>query len=164
MVNWESPFKTFEEFVEMQRRTRSCYSCDAIWGHFGSQMASISQNAPHIKAGKARVLIVFDSKRFAGLPDVPCSKEKDYDISGLTHVYNVLVLRKGTSQNVVAIMEKAMGQAAADPKAKQSLVEWKFRRHTRRLMNEPVSVHNCRKHDSKQIQGGTKDENVNSKA
>jgi tripartite-type tricarboxylate transporter receptor subunit TctC len=158
-VNSESPFKTFEEFVEYAKKNPSALTYATtgngtanhitgelfqkatgiklthvpfpagtpatlamLGGHVGSQIASISQNAPHIKAGKARVLIVFDSKRFAGLPDVPCSKEKDYDISGLTHVYNVLVLRKGTSQNVVAIMEKAMGQAAADPKAKQSLV------------------------------------------
>jgi tripartite-type tricarboxylate transporter receptor subunit TctC len=93
-----------------------------LGGHVTCYLGTPGSLAPHIKAGKARVLIVFDSKRFAGLPDVPCSKEKGYDISGLTHSYQFLALRKGTPRNVVTNVEKVLKQVASESRAKDGLV------------------------------------------
>jgi tripartite-type tricarboxylate transporter receptor subunit TctC len=93
-----------------------------LGGHVSSAIMSPGTLMPYINAGKARALVVFDSKRFSGLPDVPCTKEKGYDIPGPTHTYNVLLMKKGTPQPVVDLMRKVFKQVAEDATAKAGMV------------------------------------------
>ena len=85
-----------------------------LGGHVTCTVMSPGALGAHIKpGGKARVLVVFDDKRFPELPDVPCSKEKGYAVSG--HTYNVLIARKGTPKAVLETLTKLFKQTADDP-------------------------------------------------
>jgi tripartite-type tricarboxylate transporter receptor subunit TctC len=97
-----------------------------LGGHVSATIMSPGSLMTHITAGKARPLVVFDSKRFSGLPNVPCTKEKGYDIPGPTHTYNVLLMKKGTPQPVVDLMRKLHKEVSEDSTAKAGLVRGGF--------------------------------------
>lgn len=51
-----------------------------LGGHVTSYVGSFGTFSSHVKAGRARVLVVFAEERFAPVPDVPTAKEKGYDV------------------------------------------------------------------------------------
>jgi tripartite-type tricarboxylate transporter receptor subunit TctC len=151
-VNSESPFNTFEEFIDYAKKHPGTvtYSTTGIGtanhitgeilmkqtgtqlihvpfiagnqatlamlgGHVSCTIMSAATLTPHIKGGKARVLVVFDTKRFPDIPDVPTCKEKGFDVPGPAHTYNVMIAKKGTPKPVLDILEKLLRETANDP-------------------------------------------------
>jgi tripartite-type tricarboxylate transporter receptor subunit TctC len=49
---------------------------DLLGGHVPSAIVSLAAALPHIQSGQLRVLTVFDTKRYAKLPDVPIVSEQ----------------------------------------------------------------------------------------
>src|SRR5260370_29157213 len=48
---------------------------DLLGGHVPAAIVSLAAALPHIQSGKLRLLTVFDTKRYAKLPDVPAISE-----------------------------------------------------------------------------------------
>jgi tripartite-type tricarboxylate transporter receptor subunit TctC len=49
---------------------------DLLGGHVSAAIVSLAAALPHIQSGKLRLLTVFDTKRYAKLPDVPAVSEE----------------------------------------------------------------------------------------
>jgi tripartite-type tricarboxylate transporter receptor subunit TctC len=49
---------------------------DLLGGHVPAAIVSLAAALPHIQSGKVRLLTVFDTKRYAKLPDVPAVSEE----------------------------------------------------------------------------------------
>ena len=91
----------------------------------GGQVQVIFDNMPsvlpHIKGGKLRALAVTTEKRSDQLPDVPTLDEtvKGYEASA----WFGMGAPAKTPPEVIAVLNKAMNEALADPKIKARLVE-----------------------------------------
>jgi tripartite-type tricarboxylate transporter receptor subunit TctC len=73
-----------------------------------------------IEGGRLRVLAVASPDRMALMPEVPTMQELGY--AGFTHYAFVgLSVPKGTPASAVALLNKALNQALADPVVKQKL-------------------------------------------
>ena len=83
----------------------------------GGHVEAISQHhgevLPHVQAGKARVLGVFEEKRNPIFPDVPTFKESGYDIT--MAVYYLVIGPEGLSPQIVSILHDALKKAMEDP-------------------------------------------------
>ncbi len=90
----------------------------------GGHVEAISQHhgevLPHVQAGKARVLGVFEEKRNPIFPDVPTFKESGYDIT--MAVYYLVIGPKGLSPQIVSILHDALKKAMEDPIFTKSMV------------------------------------------
>jgi tripartite-type tricarboxylate transporter receptor subunit TctC len=64
-----------------------------------------------VKAGKLRVLAVFDPKRLETLPDVPSVKEFGYDVEAAA--WYGLFAPAGTPDDVIARINRAMNEVLA---------------------------------------------------
>src|SRR5258708_19646441 len=49
---------------------------DVLGGHVPAAIVSLAAALPHIQSGRLRLLTVFDTKRYAKLPDVPSIAEE----------------------------------------------------------------------------------------
>lgn len=86
--------------------------------YFGNVAFSLS----HIKGGKVRALGVTSLKRVASLPDTPTLAEQG--LPGFnTAEWNGVFLPKGTPQDVVQRLAKAVQAAVKDPKVKEKLLQ-----------------------------------------
>ncbi len=76
---------------------------------------------PHIQGGKLRALAVTTAKRSEALPDVPTVADTvpGYEASA----WFGMGVPKGTPPEVIAILNKAVNEALADPKIKARLAE-----------------------------------------
>ena len=93
-----------------------------LGGHVTSNGGSFGLFGSHVKpGGKARTLVVFDTKRSPDFPDVPTAREKGYDI--VSYHYVVLIAKKGTPKPVVDTLLKAFKQTADDPDAQSALIK-----------------------------------------
>ena len=84
-----------------------------LGGHVEAAMLHPSELAPHVQAGKARVLTVFEPKRHALFPDAPTARELGYDIT--MGVYYGLIAPKGVPPAVVQTVHDAGRRAVEDP-------------------------------------------------
>jgi tripartite-type tricarboxylate transporter receptor subunit TctC len=84
-----------------------------LGGHVEASMLHPSEIAPHVQAGKARVLAVFEPKRLALFPDAPTARELGYDIT--MGVYYALIAPKGVPAAVVKTIHDAGRRAVEDP-------------------------------------------------
>lgn len=84
-----------------------------LGGHVDLALAHPAPILPHVKAGKIRVLGIFQRNRNPLFPDAPTFKEIGYDIT--LGVYYSLILPKGTPQPVVKIIHDAFKKALEEP-------------------------------------------------
>ncbi|MBI4607452.1 MAG: tripartite tricarboxylate transporter substrate binding protein [Candidatus Rokubacteria bacterium] len=84
-----------------------------LGGHVDVAMAHPAPVLPHIKAGKIRVIGVFQEARNPLFPDAPTFKELGYDVT--LGVYYPLIVPKGTPRAVVQTIHDAFKKALAEP-------------------------------------------------
>ena len=82
-------------------------------------VSSVSASLAQIKAGKARPLVLFGSKRSKALPEVPTLKESGYDIE--YYLWVGLFAPKGTSEAVVSYLRDVLNTAAHTDQFKTAL-------------------------------------------
>ncbi|HUF91942.1 MAG TPA: tripartite tricarboxylate transporter substrate binding protein [Candidatus Limnocylindria bacterium] len=84
-----------------------------LGGHVEASIVHPGEIVPHVEAGKARVLMVFEPTRDPLFPDVPTAKELGHDIT--LGVYYVLIAPKGTPAAVIDKVSTAARKALEDP-------------------------------------------------
>jgi len=84
-----------------------------LGGHVDVAMAHPAPVLPHVKAGKIRVIGVFQDARNPLFPEAPTFKELGYDVT--LGVYYPLVAPKGTPKPVVQVIHDAFRKALAEP-------------------------------------------------
>ena len=82
-------------------------------------VSSVSASLAQIKAGKARPLALFGSKRSQALPEVPTLKESGYDVE--YYLWVGLFAPKGTSDAVVSYLRGVLKTAAHSQQFKAAL-------------------------------------------
>jgi len=89
---------------------------DMISGQCQVMFDNMPSSLPHIKAGKLRALAVTTEQRAAALPDVPTLAEtvKGYEASA----WFGMGAPAKTPKDVIAILNKGINEALADPKMK----------------------------------------------
>lgn len=93
-----------------------------LGGHVTCTMMSPGTIISHTRpGGKDRVLVVFDTKRYPELPNVPTCIEKGYNVIG--HTYMVLVAKKGTPKPVLDTLVKLFKQTCNDPNAQSTILK-----------------------------------------
>ena len=100
-------------------------SAPALTDMIAGQVQVLFDNLPssieHVRAGKLRALAVTTEKRSEGLPDVPTVAETvpGYEASA----WFGMGAPKGTPPEVIAVLNKAINEALADPNIKARLAE-----------------------------------------
>lgn len=84
-----------------------------LGGHVDIALAHPAPILPHVKAGKIRVLGVFQKDRNPLFPEAPTFKELGYDIT--LGVYYPLILPKGTPPSVVKVIHDAFRKGLSEP-------------------------------------------------
>jgi len=94
---------------------------DMLAGTVHVMFDNMPSSLPHIQAGKLRALGVTTAKRSDALPNVPTVGETvaGYEASA----FFGMGAPKGTPPEVIAVLNKAINEALADPKVKQRLAE-----------------------------------------
>jgi len=85
-----------------------------LGGHVSSCGVTTSGFLPHVKAGKAKVLVVLANKRVDSLPNVPTISELGYLNSLFMEIYLISV-PKGTPSAIVKKLEEAFRKAMEVP-------------------------------------------------
>lgn len=73
----------------------------------------LPEAAPHVKAGKVRILAMSTAERHPTFNDIPTFKEKGYNV--VMDLFRGLSLPKGTPSEVVEILQEAFRKGSADP-------------------------------------------------
>ena len=81
--------------------------------HVEGSIAGINETIPHYRAGKLRILAVFDEKRRVPITEIPTMKELGYDITMLT--YTLLIGPKDLPADVVSKIRDAYKKVSGDP-------------------------------------------------
>ncbi len=96
---------------------------ESVPAMLGGHVEAVSQHPAevlaHVKAGKARVLLVFEDKRNPLFPDAPTAKELGYDIN--MGVYYMLVGPKGLPPQIVTAIHDGAKKAMEDPVFKKPM-------------------------------------------
>lgn len=87
---------------------------DVIGGHLPSMMMDVPSAAPHIAAGRIKVIAVTSAARTAALPNVPTVAESGYPGFEASSWFSVFV-PAGTPAAVVARLNAVVRQAVASP-------------------------------------------------
>ncbi|MBI9096510.1 MAG: tripartite tricarboxylate transporter substrate binding protein [Sphaerochaeta sp.] len=77
--------------------------------------------APHVDAGKLRLLAIASAERHPSYPDVPTLKE--LGINAVMGNYSGFVAPKGTDPAQVETIDKAIGKVMQDPKIRKFLID-----------------------------------------
>lgn len=80
-----------------------------LGGHVEALNSHHGEIVPHVKAGKARVLAVYEEKRNPLFPDVPTFRELGYDVT--LGVYYVVIGPKGVPPGIVSMLHDAFKKA-----------------------------------------------------
>ncbi|HET7875832.1 MAG TPA: tripartite tricarboxylate transporter substrate binding protein [Methylomirabilota bacterium] len=84
-----------------------------LGGHIEGLTAHPSEIGPHVQAGKARVLAVYEEKRNPLFPEAPTFRELGHDIT--LGVYYLLIAPKGTPAAALKTLHDAARLAMAEP-------------------------------------------------
>jgi tripartite-type tricarboxylate transporter receptor subunit TctC len=84
-----------------------------LGGHVEASIVHPGEIVPHVQAGKARVLMVFEPARDPLFPESPTAKELGHDIT--LGVYYLLIGPKGTPPSVIEKVSSAAKKAVEDP-------------------------------------------------
>jgi tripartite-type tricarboxylate transporter receptor subunit TctC len=93
---------------------------DILGGRVDMQFGAVTTNLEHVRAGKLRALAVVSQSRLAVLPDVPTVAEtgvEGFDADG----WIGLSATAGTPQDVLAQINRDVGEIMRDPKAVETL-------------------------------------------
>ena len=81
-----------------------------------------SNSLPHVLAGKVRALAVTAPKRIPAAPDIPTTDEAG--LPGFyTSVWQALWVPRGTPDDVIGKLNKAVRHALADPRVRQRFTD-----------------------------------------
>jgi tripartite-type tricarboxylate transporter receptor subunit TctC len=95
---------------------------DLMAGQIDMMIDQPSNSLPHVLAGKVRALAVTAPTRLAAAPDIPTVDEAG--LPGFyTSVWQAMWVPRGTPDPVIEMLNKAVGQALADPKVKQRFAD-----------------------------------------
>ena len=90
---------------------------ESVPAMLGGHVEAVSQHPnevlPHVKAGKARVLLVYEKRRNPLFPEAPTAKELGYDIT--MGVYYLLVGPKGLPPEISTAIHDGVKKAIDDP-------------------------------------------------
>lgn len=84
-----------------------------LGGHVEALAVHHGEILPHVQAGKARVLALFEEKRNPVFPNVPTFREIGYDLT--MGVYYMVIGPKGLPSPIVSILHDALKKAMEDP-------------------------------------------------
>ena len=84
-----------------------------LGGHVGVDVHTIHEILPHVRAGKARVLGVFEDKRNPLFPNAPTFKEKGFDIT--LGAYYLIFGPKGLPPQILTTVHDSLKKAMEDP-------------------------------------------------
>ena len=84
-----------------------------LGGHADGTAQGSADLIPYIKAGKLRLLVTLDDRRWPGYPNVPNIMELEKDISAMS--YGSIFVPKGVPENIVRRLEEAFTKAKKDP-------------------------------------------------
>jgi tripartite-type tricarboxylate transporter receptor subunit TctC len=90
-----------------------------LGGHTDATVQGPVDILPQVKAGKLKLLLAIDEKRWGALPQVPAILEKGYDFC--TRTYFSVSAPKGVPENIVKKVEAAFNKAKKDPSYIQTL-------------------------------------------
>jgi tripartite-type tricarboxylate transporter receptor subunit TctC len=95
---------------------------DLIAGRLQVMSMSLGSARPYLKSGALRPLAAASRQRLAGLPDVPTSAEAGLPGWEMSAWFGVFAPR-GTSPEIVRLLNEKLQSSMDDPKAKQRLLE-----------------------------------------
>ena len=84
-----------------------------LGGHADGTAQGSADLIPYIKAGKLKLLVTLDDRRWPGFPNVPNIMEIEKDICALS--YGSIFAPKGVPESVVKKLEEAFNKAKKDP-------------------------------------------------
>lgn len=79
---------------------------DCLFDEFGPMSG-------YLKDGSARPLVVLSDNRVSGFPDLPCTKEKGWNVN--IGIWRGVLVKKGTDPTIVLALAEALAKAAQDP-------------------------------------------------
>jgi len=95
---------------------------DLMAGQIDMLVDQPSNSLPHVLAGKVRALAVTAPKRIPAAPDIPTTDEAG--LPGFyTSVWQAMWVPRGTPDDVIARLNKAVRDALADPKVRQRFID-----------------------------------------
>lgn len=95
-----------------------------VGGHVDSTNIPLPDVAPHVEAGKLRMLAIAADERHPDFPNVPTLKEKGIDLS--IGNYTGFVAPKGTSKEKIAVLEEGIKKAMENEEIRNFLIEAGF--------------------------------------
>jgi tripartite-type tricarboxylate transporter receptor subunit TctC len=90
-----------------------------LGGHVTADSGSPTDNQEHVKAGKARILVMYNDTRSPIFPEIPTLKELGYDYS--SEIFFLAAAPKGTPPAIVKKLEEAYRKGIDDPEYIQAL-------------------------------------------
>src|SRR5262252_7710409 len=95
---------------------------DVLGGHVPAAIVSLATALPHIQSGQLRLLTVFDTKRYAKLPDVPTiAEELPGSTTARLHDEVVRILNSAEAQRVLG--DNGLETIANTPSAFAAMIE-----------------------------------------
>ena len=91
-----------------------------LGGHVDSTNIPLPDVAPHIEAGKLRMLAIASNERHPDFPDVPTLKELGIDM--VMGNYSGFVAPKGITKEQIKVLEEGIGKALQDPEIRNFLI------------------------------------------
>jgi tripartite-type tricarboxylate transporter receptor subunit TctC len=95
-----------------------------LGGHVGVDVHTVHEILPHVQAGKARVLGVFEEKRNPLFPNAPTFREAGYDIT--MGAYYLIFGPKDLPPQVLSTIHDSMKKSMEDPSFSKALKESGF--------------------------------------
>ena len=93
-----------------------------LGGHADGTSQGSADLIPYIKAGKLKLLVTLDDRRWPGYPNVPNILEIEKDISAMS--YGSIFVPKGVPENIVKKLEEAFTKAKKDPSYVESAAKF----------------------------------------
>ena len=95
---------------------------DLMAGQIDMMIDQPSNSLPQVRAGKVKALAVTAPTRMAAAPDIPTTDEAG--LPGFyTSVWQAMWVPRGTPDAVIGTLNKAVGDALADPKVRQRFAD-----------------------------------------
>ncbi|MES9997082.1 tripartite tricarboxylate transporter substrate-binding protein [Desulfovibrio aminophilus] len=84
-----------------------------LGGHLDCLFDEFGPISGYLKDGSMRPLVVLADARVAGFPDLPCTKEKGWNVN--IGIWRGVLVKKGTNPEIVKILAEALVKASQDP-------------------------------------------------
>jgi tripartite-type tricarboxylate transporter receptor subunit TctC len=101
------------EMLEIPYQGTAPALVDLVAGHVDGLVDAMGTLAPMHLDGRIKILGNFDTERNSAVPDVPTFIEQGVDIAAFT--WNAVVVPAGTSPEIVATLNDALGRIVNDP-------------------------------------------------